>query len=220
MIANLVKKDFLLVKKSIVGFLGISILVPLLAIILMRNTAQIQGIGMFIFLYMVILMELSFMQAIAAEEEKSSKAVALLFAAPYPRKSYVIAKYICYLIFYGGCLFVYSIIAAVYPGFDFLNISGVLAVFLAGATLYGIYMTVVIKYGATRAWLVFFIAILFASLGPTIVTHVFRTEVKLILSLMQRIPGMMISVILGIAGMGVFLISVIISIRIFVKKEL
>ena len=54
MIANLVKKDFLLVKKSIVGFLGISILVPLLAIILMRNTAQIQGIGMFIFLYMVI----------------------------------------------------------------------------------------------------------------------------------------------------------------------
>lgn len=151
---------------------------------------------------------------------KSSKAVELLFAAPYPRKSYVIAKYICYLIFYGGCLFVYSIIATVYPGFDFLNISGVLAVFLAGATLYGIYMTVVIKYGATRAWLVFFIAILFASLGPTIVTHVFRTEVKLILSLMQRIPGMMISVILGIAGMGVFLISVIISIRIFVKKEL
>ena len=81
-------------------------------------------------------------------------------------------------------------------------------------------MTVVIKYGATRAWLVFFIAILFASLGPTIVTHVFRTEVKLILPLMQRMPGMMISIILGVAGMGIFLISVIISIHIFVKKEL
>lgn len=38
MIANLVKKDFLLVKKSIAAFLGISILVPLLVIILMRNT--------------------------------------------------------------------------------------------------------------------------------------------------------------------------------------
>ena len=57
MIANLVKKDFLLVKKSIVGFLGISILVPLLAIILMRNTAQIQGIGMFIFLYTLTVKE-------------------------------------------------------------------------------------------------------------------------------------------------------------------
>ena len=45
MIANLVKKDFLLVKKSITAFLGISILVPLLVIILLRNTTQIQGIG-------------------------------------------------------------------------------------------------------------------------------------------------------------------------------
>lgn len=102
MIANLVKKDFLLVKKSIAAFLGISILVPLLVIILMRNTTQVQGIGMFVFLYMVILIELSFMQAVATEEEKSPKATALLCAAPYPRKSYVVAKYICYLIFYGG----------------------------------------------------------------------------------------------------------------------
>ena len=43
MLANLVKKDFLLVKKSIMAFLGISILVPLIIIILMRNMTQIQG---------------------------------------------------------------------------------------------------------------------------------------------------------------------------------
>ena len=68
MLANLVKKDFLLVKKSIMAFLGISILVPLIIIILMRNMTQIQGMGMLVFLYMVILMELSFMQAVATEE--------------------------------------------------------------------------------------------------------------------------------------------------------
>lgn len=73
MLANLVKKDFLLVKKSIMAFLGISILVPLIIIILMRNMTQIQGMGMLVFLYMVILMELSFMQAVATEEEKSPK---------------------------------------------------------------------------------------------------------------------------------------------------
>ena len=159
MIANLVKKDFLLVKKSIVGFLGISILVPLLAIILMRNTAQIQGIGMFIFLYMVILMELSFMQAVATEEEKSQKATALLCAAPYPRKSYVIAKYICYLISYGVCAAVYSIIAAVYPRLDFLNIAEALVGFLVGTILYGVYTPVAIKYGITKpaSWRVIFL---------------------------------------------------------------
>ena len=145
MLANLVKKDFLLVKKSIMAFLGISILVPLIIIILMRNMTQIQGMGMLVFLYMVILMELSFMQAVATEEEKSPKATALLCAAPYPRKSYVIAKYICYLIFYGVCVAVYSIIAAVYPGLGFLNIMEALTVFFVGAILYGIYTPVAIK---------------------------------------------------------------------------
>ena len=217
MIANLVKKDFLLVKKSITAFLGISILVPLLVIILLRNTTQIQGIGIFVFLYMVILMELSFMQAVATEEEKSPKAIALLCAAPCPRKSYVIAKYICYLIFYGACVAVYSIIAAIYPRLDFLNILEALTVFLVGAILYGIYTPVAIKYGITKARLVFIVAI---SLGPTLVVQVFHPDMKLILSFMQNTSNMTAPIILGIAGIGVFLLSMIISIRIFVKKEL
>ena len=217
MIANLVKKDFLLVKKSITAFLGISILVPL---ILLRNITQIQGIGMFVFLYMVILMELSFMQAVATEEEKSPKATALLCAAPYPRKSYVIAKYICYLIFYGVCVAVYSIIAAVYPGLGFLNIMEALTVFLVGAILYGIYTPVAIKYGITKARLVFIVAILLISLGPTLVVQVFHPDMKLILSFMQNTSNMTAPIILGIAGIGVFLLSMIISVRIFVKKEL
>ena len=213
MIANLVKKDFLLVKKSITAFLGISILVPLLVIILLRNTTQIQGIGIFVFLYMVILMELSFMQAVATEEEKSPKAIALLCAAPCPRKSYVIAKYICYLIFYGAC-------AAVYPRLDFLNILEALTVFLVGAILYGIYTPVAIKYGITKARLVFTVAILLISLGPTLVVQVFHPDMKLILSFMQNTSNMTAPIILGIAGIGVFLLSMIMSIRIFVKKEL
>ena len=220
MLANLVKKDFLLVKKSIMAFLGISILVPLIIIILMRNMTQIQGMGMLVFLYMVILMELSFMQAVATEEEKSPKATALLCAAPYPRKSYVIAKYICYLIFYGVCVAVYSIIAAVYPGLGFLNIMEALTVFLVGAILYGIYTPVAIKYGITKARLVFTVAILLISLGPTLVVQVFHPDMKLILSFMQNTSNMTAPIILGIVGIGIFLISMTASIRIFVNKEL
>ena len=73
MISNLIKKDFLLVKKSVAAFLGISILIPLLVIILLKNTAQIQGIGMFVFLYMVILMELSFMQSVATKRARKQR---------------------------------------------------------------------------------------------------------------------------------------------------
>ena len=220
MLANLVKKDFLLVKKSIMAFLGISILVPLIIIILMRNMTQIQGMGMLVFLYMVILMELSFMQEVATEEEKSPKATALLCAAPYPRKSYVVAKYICYLIFYGACIAIYSIIAAVYPGLGFLNIMEALTVFLVGAILYGIYTPVAIKYGITKARLVFTVAILIVSLGPTLIFQVFHPDMKLILSFIQNTSNVTVPIILGIVGIGIFLISMTASIRIFVNKEL
>ncbi len=219
MIANLVKKDFLLVKKSIAAFLGISILVPLLVIILMRNTTQVQGIGMFVFLYMVILIELSFMQEVATEEEKSQKATALLCAAPYPRKSYVVAKYICYLIFYGACIAIYSIIAAVYSGLGFLNVVEALAVFWWGNPLWGIY-PVAIKYGITKARLVFAVAILLISLGPTLIVQVLHPDMNLVLSLMQNISSVIVPIILGVAGVGVFLISMLISVRVFEKKEL
>lgn len=220
MIANLVKKDFLLVKKSIAAFFGISILVPLLVIILMRNTTPIQGIGMFVFFYMVVLLELSFMQAVATEEEKSPKAAALLCAATYSRNSYVIAKYICYLIFYGVCVAIYSIIAAVYPRLDFLNILEALTIFLVGAILYGIYIPIAIKYGITKARLVFTVAILLISLGPTLIVQVFHPDMELIVSLMQKTSSVIIPIILGVAGIGLFLVSMIISIRIFEKKEL
>ena len=220
MIANLVKKDFLLVKKSIAVFLGISILIPLLVVILMKNTTQIQGIGLFVFLYMVILVEVIFMQAVATEEEKSPKATALLCATPYPRKSYVIAKYICYLIFYGVCIAIYSIIATVYPGLGFLNIAEALAVFLVGAILYGVYTPVAIKYGITKARLVFTIAILLVSLGPTLIVQVFHPDMALILSFMKKTSSVIVPIILGIVGVGLFLVSMIISSRIFEKKEL
>lgn len=220
MIANLVKKDFLLVKKSIAAFLGISLLVPLLVIILMRNITPIQGIGMFVFLYMVVLLELSFMQAVATEEEKSPKAAALLCAATYSRKSYVIAKYICYLIFYGVCVVIYSIIAAVYPRLDYLNILEALTIFLVGAILYGIYIPIAIKYGITKARLVFTVAILLISFGPTLIVEVFHPDMKLIVSLMQKTSSVIIPIILSVAGVGVFLVSMIITIRIFEKKEL
>ena len=175
---------------------------------------------MFVFLYMVILMELSFLQEVATEEEKSPKATALLCAAPYPRKSYVVAKYICYLIFYGACIAIYSIIAAVYSGLGFLNVVEALAVFLVGAILYGVYTPVAIKYGITKARLVFIVAILLISLGPTLIVQVLHPDMNLVLSLMQNISSVIVPIILGVAGVGVFLISMLISVRVFEKKEL
>lgn len=220
MIGNLIRKDFLLVKKTLAGFLGLGLLILLLVTFLLRNTPQVQGMGLILFLYFLVLMELSFIQAVATEEEKSPKATALLCAAPYPRKSYVMAKYLCYLICYAVCGVVYSIVAAVHPQFNYLNITEALISFLVGAILYGVYTPVAIKYGLTKARIVFIAAVFLISLGPTLVVQVFRPDMKLLLSLLQTQSSAIVPIVFGVAGVGVFLVSMIISIRIFEKKEL
>lgn len=217
MIANLVRKDLLLVKKTAAAFLGVSILVPLILIV---NSAQMAGIGIIACLYMVILTEIFFMQFVAAEEEKSPKAAALLCTTPYPRKSYIIARYLCYLIFYGGCLAVYSIIAAIYPRFDFLNLMEALTVFLASAVLYGVYTPITIKYGIAKGHLVLAVAILLVSAGPALLAQLFRPDLRYIIELLQNSSTLMISIIIGVSGILIFILSMIISIRIFSKKEL
>ena len=118
------------------------------------------------------------------------------------------------------CVAVYSIIAAVYPRLDFLNIAEALVGFLVGTILYGVYTPVAIKYGITKARLVFTAAILLMSLGPILTIKVFRSDITLILSFMQNTSGTLVPIILGIASVGIFLISMIVSIRIFAKKEL
>ena len=92
--------------------------------------------------------------------------------------------------------------------------------FLVGTILYGVYTPVAIKYGITKARLVFTAAILLMSLGPILTIKVFRSDITLILSFMQNTSGTLVPIILGIAGVGIFLISMIVSIRIFAKKEL
>ena len=89
-----------------------------------------------------------------------------------------------------------------------------------GAILYGVYTPVAIKYGITKARLVFTIAILLVSLGPTLIVQVFHPDMALILSFMKKTSSVIVPIILGIVGVGLFLVSMIISIRIFEKKEL
>lgn len=217
MVANLVRKDFLLVKKMAAAFLAVSILVP---IILMVNAAQMAGIEIISCLYMVILTEILFMQSVAMEEEKSPKAVALLCAAPYSRKSYIIARYLCYLILYGACLAIYSMIAVIYPRFDYLNITEALTVFLISTVLYGIYTPIVIRYGATKGQLVLSAAILLISMGPAFLVRLFHPDLHHVIELLEGSSIFMIAIIVGISGVVIFTLSMILSIRIFSRKEL
>ena len=91
---------------------------------------------------------------------------------------------------------------------------------MLGTVLYGVYTPVAIKYGVSKAGIVFTAAVLIMALGPTLVVRVFRSDTKLFVPIMRSTSSVIIPVVLGVAGVGFFLISMMISIRIFEKKEL
>lgn len=217
MIVNLVKKDFLLVKRIVAAFMAVGVLVP---IVLTGSPMQMPAIGAIACSYMVILSEIFFMQSVSAEEEKNPKAIALLCAAPYPRKSFIVARYLCYLTVCAGCIVLYSAMAAVYPKLGFLNITEVLTAFSAGALLCGIYTPIAMKYGASMGHVVLAGTILLISMGPTLIVRFLRPDMDYVLSLLQNFSTPGTAAAIGASGAGFFLLSMAISVRIFSRKEL
>ena len=221
MIVNLIRKDFLLAKKAIIRMLVISLIIILVLIYgSSQNEFQIKRFGIFIFLYFLILVMMSWLSQVAVEEEKNPHAAALLCAAPYSRKDFVIAKYISYLILFAGCAVLYSIIPALYHGLNFLNAAEFLLVFLAGAAYYGLYTTVAMKDGMAKAGYVSAVVILVISLGPSFIAVIFHPDLTSVMQFIGNISDAVMPVILGCASVCVFFIFMFASIHCFEKKEL
>lgn len=217
---NLIRKEFLLTRKSIGIFWGLCVLSPLMMILVLGESTQPDRIAPLVFLYMAVMANLSFMQTAATEEEKNPKATALLCAAPYSRKSYVVSKYICFLIFCCGCIATYTITSMLFPRLHSLSVTEALIAFFLGTFLYSVFTPVALKYGMAKARIVFTVSILAISLGPTIMVRLFHPDINYVLTLLQNPPALLTPVIFGVIGIVIFLLSMAISIRIFSKKEL
>lgn len=216
-IAELVKKDFLLMRKSVLALLCICVACPLLMTLMIE--AQGKSMSAFAFIYMGALSGISFMQNAAAAEEKSPKAAALICAAPYARRSFVAAKYISYLLFCLGSIAVYSLAALLYSGLEPLSLVEVALVLFIGALLHGINTPVVLKYGAAKARIMFVCVILLCSFGPLAAGRLLRIDIERALTLAQELPASLAPILLG-AAVAVMLFSLAVSGRIFAKKDL
>lgn len=221
MMVSLIKKDFLLAKKAIVRALVISlIIIPFLIVNDGDNSFQNTRFGIFIFLYFVILMMVTWLSQVAVEEEKNPHAAALLCAAPYSRKNFVIAKYLCYLILFAGCAILYSIIPALYQGLNFLNVTEFLLVFLVGTVSYGLYTTVAIKDGIAKARYVISVILLLMVLVPFGISSIFHHDLTSVMQFISNQSRAVFPVILGCVSACLFFIFMFASIHCFEKKEL
>ncbi|SHO52436.1 ABC-2 transporter permease [Anaerocolumna xylanovorans] len=157
MLFQLVRKDFLLVKKYVLIMITIYIIFPLFLVWRLPEYAGILGFVL-ITIYSVFML----LQYVSLKETQYPKASALLCALPYPRKDVVLSRYIFCLIIYLVCCLVFGIETLMFPRLGTFGFTMPVMLFLVISLILSIYLPVHYKLGFEKTK-IFFIIIIMAS---------------------------------------------------------
>ncbi len=212
MILNLIRKDFLLVKKYVLFCMILPILIPIFfsfrAPIILGLTAIIMS---------VMITGVLMLGNVLIEEEKYPKAEMLLCTSPYTRKMMVLEKYIFLLLVVVYCCVAYNAAALFFRNIEYLDIKLMLTVLLIATVLFGAYIPLQYRWGIQKTKVIlsfsaFVVPLLLASIenigtGFIPMNHLIKTP-----SAMQYIILLIASVLLGS-------ISFYVSNKIYSKKD-
>lgn len=211
MLIHLVKKDILISKKYVLLIMLMALGIPLFIGWNMPEFAQFTG-----FALAVIFSEFMFFQNLSMKENQYSKASALLRSTPYPSKGLVQSKYVVFIMIFAYCIFIYWIESLIMPQVGNVHLTNVSVVFLGVSIVYSIYMPIQYKLGYDRTK-IFFMLIVMAS---PITLSAFSKYGNLDLNQIKIIPDMLLNILLLLTGAAVLLLSMVISVSIYKRKEL
>ncbi len=212
MLFQLVKKDFLLVKKYVLIMIGLCIILPPFLISSIPEYAGIMGFVL-IAIYSVFML----LQYVILKETQSPKASALLCALPYSRKDFVLSKYVFCLIIYLACCLFFGFETLVFPQLGSLGVTMPVMLFLVISLIMSVYLPVHYKLGCDKTKILFAIVIMaFSFVFPQIIKikSSLNTNFLLLLNPAILIGG---AIILSII---ILMVSVTISMKIYKKVDL
>jgi ABC-2 type transport system permease protein len=212
MLFQLVKKDFVLVKKYVLIMITVCVIYPLFLIWRLPEYAGLMG-----YVLMTIISVFMLLQYVFLKETQFPKALALLCALPYPRKDVVLSKYIFCLIIYLVCCLIFGIETIVFPQLDTFGFTMPVMLFLVISLILSIYVPVHYKLGF-EITKIFFIIIIMTS------SFVFPQIVKIAMGIDLSFLDMLNSKIL-LGGVILFsiiilMVSAIISMHIYKNVDL
>ncbi len=214
MLAHLIRKDILIAKKHVLVSMLVIIAIPIFVISVAPSAPPVAP-----FIYMVVLGEVLLLQAISQEEAKHPKTIALLCATPYQRGTFVLAKYALFMLVFIYCTLVYFSVSFLIEKRIVIDLTSFLAVLFIGAIIFGIYMPIEFKYGVVNAKFIFMIIILLFSSGPALFMNIFGNT-GLDLSVLESLSSSVKNTVLALGSLLALSISMIVTMRIFAKKEL
>lgn len=212
MLFQLVKKDFLLVKKYVLIMLIFCIFVPPFLILRLPEYAGLMGFVL-ITIYSVFML----LQYISLKETQFPKASAFLCALPYPREVVVLSRYIfCFIIFFMCCL-LFGIETLVFPQLGTIGFTLPVMLFLVISLILSIYLPVHYRLGFEKTKFFFIIVIMASSfLFPLLVKIAGGIDISFFALLN---PTIFLSGVI-LFSISILVVSVIISMQIYKKVDL
>ncbi|KOS28574.1 ABC transporter permease [Bacillus anthracis] len=215
MLINLVLKDFMLVKKYSLILLIFAAVAP----IYVSSQIQLNDGGLVGFLITVLLTEHILFSTISKFEDQY-KGAALLCAIPYTRNTFVKAKYLFLFIIFICISIIRIIISIIMPsGIEKLSVNALGITFLILSILFGILLPIQFKFGYDKTkFISFFTCFLIPFVAPTLIRGVQSIHIDFTITF--PFPQITQDWMLCFISLVISLVSMIISLKIYAKKDL
>ncbi|MFD3449544.1 ABC-2 transporter permease [Microbacteriaceae bacterium 4G12] len=216
MLINLVKKDFILIKKYLLILLIFAAVAP----IYISSQLRLYDGGLISFLLTVLLVEYILFGTVSRLEDKY-KGSALICATPYTRKEFVKAKYLFLFIIFISIAVIRIMISLIMPSsIEKLNINAFEITFLLTSIIFGILIPVQFKFGYEKTKLIwFFMMFIPPFVFPTLMKAI-QVSRPISFTITLPFPQMIQDWVPFFISLVIVLISMVISLKIYAKKDL
>ncbi|PDY35642.1 ABC transporter permease [Bacillus wiedmannii] len=215
MLINLVVKDIMLVKK----YFSILLVFAAIAPIYLSTQLKLNDGGLIGFLLTVVFMEHILFGTISKFEDQY-KGATLLCATPYTRTAFVKAKYLFLLVVFLCASIIRMITSIIIPsGIENLSINALGITFLVVSILFGILLPFQFKFGFDKTRMISFIVVFLTPfVAPTLIKEIQLSHLNFTLPL--PFPSIIMAWMPCLISIVISIISMIISLKIYAKKDL
>ncbi|MEJ9176572.1 ABC-2 transporter permease [Bacillus cereus] len=215
MLINLVVKDIMLVKK----YFSILLVFAAIAPIYLSTQLKLNDGGLIGFLLTVVFMEHILFGTISKFEDQY-KGATLLCATPYTRSAFVKAKYLFLLVVFLCASIIRMITSIIIPsGIENLSINALGITSLVVSILFGILLPFQFKFGFDKTRMISFIVVFLTPfIAPTLIKEIQLSHLNFTLPL--PFPSIIMAWMPCLISIVISIISMIISLKIYAKKDL
>lgn len=213
---NLIKKDFLIIKKTWIIVFIIALIIPLFFDFVSAKEGVIVPAALTL-ISMTMVLSVMTLSHIYSQDEMYPKAAAMITTVGYPRDLQIIERYVLAYLFYLYCVCGYALETLVVSSLSPITMAAIAASLCSYTLIVSLYIAVTNKFGEGAGRYVFIALVMLVSIGPSILSSLnFHPN----LEFLTTISDLTITLVFAAVSLVALAVSLTISLRSYRIKEL